>query len=202
MKQKRSSTTLKKAGVATRKSILGKAPAKAAVPEKWAGHFRTLNALKDRLIADSKNLRMDVIQPLESHSEDIADSATDEFDHDMALSELSGESYALNEVNEAIGRILNGTYGICEDSGKPIAALRLKVIPWTRFSKGAAERREKEGLGARVHFSKPSSVHGKPKTIPPAETDPDVENEVPLPEDETLHRIQTPGRPSRRRRPK
>ena len=47
---------------------------------------------------------------------------------------LSNEQDALNEIEEAIYRIKNGTYGICEETGKPINKQRLTVVPFTRFS--------------------------------------------------------------------
>jgi len=48
----------------------------------------------------------------------------------------------LAEVEAALLRLQNGTYGFCEETGEPISSTRLKVIPWTRFSRAAAARRE------------------------------------------------------------
>ena len=75
-----------------------------------------------------------------------ADSATDEFDHDLALSELSASQNALFEIDEALKRILNGTYGVCEETGVAIPEMRLRAIPWTRFSKESETRLEKQGV--------------------------------------------------------
>jgi RNA polymerase-binding transcription factor DksA len=76
----------------------------------------------------------------------MADAGTDEFDRDFALGMLSSEQDALYEIDEAINRIRDGTYGKCELTGKPIEAARLDAIPWTRFSAAAEKQLEREGL--------------------------------------------------------
>lgn len=48
----------------------------------------------------------------------------------------------LLEVESALGRIENGTFGICEETDEPIEVERLKAIPWTRLSIEGAEIRE------------------------------------------------------------
>jgi DnaK suppressor protein len=48
----------------------------------------------------------------------------------------------LMEIESALGRIENGTYGICEETEEPIEAERLRAIPWTRLSIEGAELRE------------------------------------------------------------
>jgi RNA polymerase-binding transcription factor DksA len=88
----------------------------------------------------------------------LADSATDEFDHEIALSRLSVDQDALYEVEAAMKRILDGTYGICEQTGRPIPAERLKVLPWTRFRKEAANRLERTGVISRTRLGPLRSV--------------------------------------------
>lgn len=48
----------------------------------------------------------------------------------------------LMEIESALGRIENGTYGICEETEEVIEPERLKAIPWTRLSIEGAEIRE------------------------------------------------------------
>jgi len=48
----------------------------------------------------------------------------------------------LLEIESALGRIENGSYGICEETEEVIEAERLKAIPWTRLSIEGAEIRE------------------------------------------------------------
>jgi len=48
----------------------------------------------------------------------------------------------LMEIESALGRIENGTYGICEETEEAIEPERLRAIPWTRLSIEGAEIRE------------------------------------------------------------
>jgi RNA polymerase-binding transcription factor DksA len=75
----------------------------------------------------------------------MADSGTDNFDRDFALSLLSSDQDAVYEIEEALKRIEKKTYGVCELTGKPIPRARLEAIPWTRFTVDAQAQLEKEG---------------------------------------------------------
>lgn len=127
------------------KRISGVASPAQRVPAKWRWHYKVLLSLQDRLLRDREELRQDVARPLEAHSMDEADSASDEFDHNLALTQLSAEQDELREVTEALQRIQSGRYGICEETGKRLPAARLKAIPWARFTREVEERLEKAG---------------------------------------------------------
>jgi RNA polymerase-binding transcription factor DksA len=75
----------------------------------------------------------------------MADSGTDNFDRDFALSLLSSDQDAIYEIEEALKRIEKNTYGICELTQKQIPKLRLAAIPWTRFTVEAQAQLEREG---------------------------------------------------------
>lgn len=55
----------------------------------------------------------------------------------------------INELNRALERIKNGTYGICRATGQPIEKERLEFAPHTRYSIAA----KKSGLDKRVVMS-------------------------------------------------
>ena len=116
------------------------------IPKRWVWHFETLSSLRERLIQERKDRLAEAAEPIEPHSLNQADSATDEFDHALALSRLSVDQDALYEVEAAMKRILDGKYGICEQSGQPIPEARLKVLPWTRYRKEVANRLERSGM--------------------------------------------------------
>jgi DnaK suppressor protein len=73
----------------------------------------------------------------------IAETATATVDReiDYALEENSEELLA--EIDAALTRIEDGTYGICEGCGKPIDEDRLEAIPWTRFCIDDARKRSR-----------------------------------------------------------
>ena len=72
------------------------------------------------------------------------------FDRDFALSLVSSEQEALSEIDAAIKRIHDGTYGICEITQKPIAKDRLLAVPFTRYSAEAQKELERNRHRART----------------------------------------------------
>lgn len=63
----------------------------------------------------------------------LADTATAMYDRELDEGLEEGAKDTLAEIDAALQRIEDGTYGICEVCGKPIGAERLAAIPWTRF---------------------------------------------------------------------
>jgi RNA polymerase-binding transcription factor DksA len=167
--------------------------ASAPVPAKWRWHHNVLLSLQSRLQERGGRLQRAAAEPLEPHSLDEADSATDEFDHDLALTQLAAERDALYEVTEALARIRDGSYGICEETGKKIPAARLEAIPWTRFTREVEARLEKEREVGLARLGKPRTVrnHGELWLSPEDETQ--AEPSV-TPKDEALGEVYSPGR--------
>ena len=54
------------------------------------------------------------------------------------------ELHKLREIEAALARIENGTYGSCEETDEPIGKKRLQKMPWTRLSIQAAEQEERD----------------------------------------------------------
>lgn len=119
------------------------------VPAKWKEEHRRLIELRGDLLSSQRNLSRDALEESTGFSSHVADVATDQFDRDFALGLLSSEQDAVYQIEEALGRIYNGTYGICEITGKPIERARLQAIPWTRFSKQAELELERQGVVRR-----------------------------------------------------
>jgi RNA polymerase-binding transcription factor DksA len=63
-----------------------------------------------------------------------ADAGSDAYDRDFALSLLSQEQDSLYEIDQALKRIDDGSYGVCEVSGKQIMKARLEALPFTRYT--------------------------------------------------------------------
>ncbi len=119
------------------------------VPRKWQTYYNRLIGLRDHLLHTRSDLKSDARNTSPSYSLHMADAATDNFDRDFALSMLSSEQDAIYEIEQALKRIRDGTYGICETTGKRIDERRLEAIPWTRFS--AEAERELERTGGAPH---------------------------------------------------
>jgi RNA polymerase-binding transcription factor DksA len=69
----------------------------------------------------------------------LGDMGTEEFLYDMNTTLLANEQYIVSESREALRRMEEGTYGICENCGQPIIKARLEAIPYTRFCVKCAE---------------------------------------------------------------
>lgn len=73
----------------------------------------------------------------------MADAGSDNYEMDNSLGLVEGERKILVEIRDALERIEEGTYGICEGSGETIPKARLEAIPWARYSVKFAEKMEK-----------------------------------------------------------
>jgi RNA polymerase-binding transcription factor DksA len=124
------------------------------VPAKWAEHHRRLTGLRQEILDGRDAQSRSAQEELSSFSEHMADAATDSYDRDCALALLSSAQEALYQIDQALARIADGTYGICELTGKPIERERLKTIPWTRFSLAAQAQLEARGMASRPQLGK------------------------------------------------
>src|SRR6187431_1447043 len=137
--------------MATAASILGK-PAVGTkrngavkIKAEWQVFYNRLLELREQLLRQMNGLAKESAQEMAGYSLHMADSGTDNFDRDFALSLLSSDQDAIYEIEEALKRIEKATYGICELTGKQIPKVRLDAIPWTRFTVQAQAQLEREG---------------------------------------------------------
>ncbi len=123
----------------------------ADVPEKFRRYYRLLVDLRNHVLESLgqhseetlKHSSKEDAGDLSGYGQHMADAGTDTFDRDFALSLVSNEQEALSEVEAAIKRIRDGTYGTCELTGKPISRDRLLAVPFTRYSTEAQKELEK-----------------------------------------------------------
>ncbi len=140
------------------------------VPAKWREHHRRLLQLREELSSSQSRLAREAAEEAPAFSSHMADAGTDTYDRDLALSMLSSEHNALYEIDQALHRIRNGTYGICELTGKPINAERLTAVPWARFNLAAEKKLEQQGardrtrLGRREAVPKPTAEEEEEET--------------------------------------
>jgi len=112
--------------------------------------------LRDRALDNMSGVARDTLRnhpegsEASGSGEHQADAGSDAYDRDFALSLLSKEQDGLYEIEQALARIENGTYGICEMSYKVIPILRLEAIPFARLTVECQAQWEKEkGQNAR-----------------------------------------------------
>ncbi|MEI6559598.1 MAG: RNA polymerase-binding protein DksA [Rhodospirillaceae bacterium] len=74
---------------------------------------------------------------------DIADRASVETERNLELRTRDRERKLIAKIDEALDRILDGSYGYCEDTGEPIGVRRLDARPIATLSLEAQERHER-----------------------------------------------------------
>jgi DnaK suppressor protein len=128
------------------------------IPEKFKRYYRLLIDLRTHLTEGIerhseetlKRSAKDDAGDLSAYGQHMADAGTDTFDRDFALSMVASEQEALSEIDAAIKRIHDGTYGICEITQKPIAKERLLAVPFTRYSAEAQKDLERNRHRSRT----------------------------------------------------
>ena len=115
------------------------------IKPEWRPYYDMLIDLRERLVAQMSGLAKESAEEMAGYSLHMADSGTDNFDRDFALSLLSSDQDAMYEIEEALKRIEKNTFGVCEVTGKQIPKARLEAIPWTRFTVEAQAQLERDG---------------------------------------------------------
>jgi len=152
--------------VPAKKAPVKTVPKKQPVPAKAAKKVKLspfedkqkqkLLMLKDTLLDSMNGVAKDSLRSRAEGSEASAfgmhqaDAGSDAYDRDFALSLLSQEQDSLYEIDEALKRLENGTYGVCEISGKAIPHPRLEALPFTRYTVECQAELEKRNRFQRV----------------------------------------------------
>jgi RNA polymerase-binding transcription factor DksA len=134
------------------------AMAEKDVPDKFKRYYRLLINLRTHLTEGIerhseetlKRSAKDDAGDLSSYGQHMADAGTDTFDRDFALSMVANEQEALSEIDAAIKRVHDGSYGVCEVTQKPIAKDRLLAVPFTRYSAEAQKNLERNRHHSRT----------------------------------------------------
>jgi RNA polymerase-binding transcription factor DksA len=123
----------------------------------WSKQRQTLLELREEILKRIHDLAEEAREENPTYSLHMADAATDTIDRDVFLGLVSFEQESLYEIDAALQRIEEGTYGICELTGQPIPMVRLQAIPWVRFSLDVQKRLEGSshphiGVLGRIRF--------------------------------------------------
>jgi DnaK suppressor protein len=112
-------------------------------------HYRRrLLALKRRLGAELTDLEEEAMRPVGGEASgsrsDVpvhpADLANENYEEEVTLGLLDNEEHLLEEVRAALARIERGTFGRCENCGRPISRERLNALPYTRYCAACARK--------------------------------------------------------------
>jgi len=113
-----------------------------------------LAEVKDRLLERKRLLWLEVKDQLKSSigdgyqemlatARDEEDQATVSLMAETSLTLLGPKRQELEAIEEALQRLENGSYGLCEVCGQPIEPRRLEIMPETPLCRGCMSQREK-----------------------------------------------------------
>ena len=103
-------------------------------------HYRDLLLAKRReLVGDMNSMEREALQRggnsnLSNLPLHMADMGTDNYEQEFTLGLMEKDRNLLREINNALGKIQDGTYGICEGTQLPIGKPRLEAQPWAKYS--------------------------------------------------------------------
>lgn len=125
-------------------------PATTYLRDKELQEFREMLIQKRRqLIGDVAHLEDEAIRKsghgggsLSSMPIHMADLGSDTWEQELTLGLIENERGLLREVDEALMRIDDRTYGLCVATGKPITRARLRAKPWAKYCIEYARKRE------------------------------------------------------------
>jgi DnaK suppressor protein len=127
-----------------RKSLMDREKAQEPMAKKKYTK-RELEPFK-RLLLQHRNVVTGNLTSLDGEgrgsSGDEGDLSSENFEIELTLSTMQSQTKRVNEIDEALKRIDEGSYGVCEDTGDLIPIPRLEAVPWTRLSVAAQERRD------------------------------------------------------------
>ena len=89
----------------------------------------------------------DSVSELSAFDQHQADLGTETFEREKDLSFLESIEAELADVEHALRRLDEGTYGICEACGRPIDEERLEAVPAARFCRDDQQKAEREARG-------------------------------------------------------
>ena len=110
--------------------------------EHLASLRTALTERRDHLTKDMAKASAEATQPNnEIENGDVAEQIQEQ---DDGLRKASSDATLLADINDALARLDDGTYGVSEESGEPIPFARLQVVPWARRTVTEEEKREQK----------------------------------------------------------
>ncbi len=112
--------------------------------EKYEDIRKDLEAQKSALLTEAGVIIGGGLNPDKLNFPDMTDQAAAEADKNFTLRLREREQKLLKKIDEALDRIANGTFGICESCGEEISHKRLKARPVTTYCIDCKTKQEEE----------------------------------------------------------
>ncbi len=107
--------------------------------------------IKEKILDEIKHISEDTLKKsqkdaagdISGYTYHMADVASDTYDREFSLGLASNERQSLYELDDALKKMEEGTFGICEECKSLITKTRLKVVPFARLCVKCQEKKEK-----------------------------------------------------------
>ena len=107
--------------------------------------------IKEEVLDEIKHISEDTLKKsqkdasgdISGYTYHMADVATDTYDREFSLGLASNEREALYELDDALKKIDEGAFGICEGCKSLISKVRLKAVPYARLCVKCQQKKEK-----------------------------------------------------------
>ena len=116
-------------------------------------HREKLLALREELLGDMTQMENDTLKDhckTTSIPTDMEELASDNADQELTASLLGNDKDTLDQIEAAIGRIEDGSYGRCEQCGEQIPKPRLDAIPYAAECERCASQQEGDHRPSRI----------------------------------------------------
>lgn len=145
--------------------VMSKTAPKAKAPEKPKSKVPFKKEITQKLLDAKAKILQEVTQKVKSESNvlkheigDIYDIASNERERELTLMLGDRDRDKLSEIEDALERIKDASYGACEECGEPIAEDRLRALPFTRVCVECQSKNEREQKIKGVRYEEESGL--------------------------------------------
>ena len=123
-------------------------PVKTKLTKQELTHFRDLLISKRKeLLAAVDSMEFEALRSDDGDTSSMpihmADVGSDAYEQDLMLGMAASERQRIRDIDDALKRIQNSTYGVCELTRKPISKKRLNAKPWAKYTIDSARKIER-----------------------------------------------------------
>lgn len=107
---------------------------------------------RQELVGDVSTMEAEALRSgsgsLSNTPQHLAEQGSETYEQALSLDLAAADRKLIREIDDALRRIEDGTFGVCELTGKPIKLERLEELPWARYSIEAARELERQAMRA------------------------------------------------------
>ncbi len=126
-----------------------KKPASTSRKKFLAKVRRRLEGMKEKILAEMDQANRSEREGLKDEGMDTYDLASEERDREISFILSDRERVKMSAIDDALARIGDGSYGVCESCGLEIGEQRLEALPFTRLCRDCQQDMEREARSQR-----------------------------------------------------